>query len=74
MWATDAVAGMRPEQPETWPAELRTLMAACWAATPASRPSFKVVADTLAPMLRPAEFTDPAQPNKSPDAGCCAVQ
>ena len=76
LWATDAAAGVRPEQPEAWPPALRQLMRECWSADPEERPSMKVVMDRLEQMLEPQKFTDPTKKGAAAgaDGGCCALQ
>lgn len=74
LWATDVTKGVRPEQPDAWPAELRALMAECWDAEPTKRPSFKAVIDRLAPLLQPELFTDPTKKKPEPEGGCCTLQ
>jgi len=73
LWALDAAKdNVRPELRPEWPAALRTLMAECWDADPARRPSARVVVEKLHPMLQPALFTDPTKAPASD--GCCSVQ
>jgi len=39
--------GVRPEIPESWPAELVELMKKCWSGIPSERPSFEVIRGIL---------------------------
>lgn len=75
LWAIDAAAGHRPEQPEEWPAALRQLMAECWAQDPAERPSQRAVMERLAVMQRPDEWTIPGSSPPPQQSGCsCCLQ
>jgi len=75
LWAQDAAAGVRPEQPCQWPEGVRKLMAACWAHDPSARPAMAEVMHALEPLLQPHLQTDPTKAKAGdPSAGCCTLQ
>ena len=74
VWAAKAAReGTRPDLPEKWPAELRDIMATCWAADARARPTFKAVQQRLQPLLQPHLFTDPVKA-AAEEAACCSFQ
>ena len=73
-WAAQAAReGTRPDLPEKWPEELRVIIASCWQADAAKRPTFKKVKDRLAPLRQPHLFTDPVKA-AAEEAACCSFQ